>query len=266
MAGDDNPLGEFLRARREQLTHEAVGVPDFGRRRVPGLRREEIAHLAGVSATYYARLEQGRDRRPSVEVLDAIARALQLDDDATRHLHRLATPAPVSPRPAAGARQIRPELERLLARHVNTPALVLSHALDVLASNGLARALHFSYTPGRNIVRDVFLDEGARGLFRPGDVDAILRDGVALLRAAAVVDVEDGRLAEVVGELSIKSETFRRFWTRHDVREKSAGVKHFVHPLVGELTLDYESFAINGAEHQMLLVCHPRPGGSSHLC
>ena len=141
--------------------------------------------------------------------------------------------------------------------------MVLSHALDVLASNELARALHFSYTPGRNIVRDVFLDQDARDLFRPGDLDSILRDGVALLRAAAVADVEDGRLAEVVGELSMKSETFRQLWARHDVREKSAGIKHFVHPLVGELTLEYESFAVNGVDNQTLLICHPRPGGSS---
>jgi transcriptional regulator with XRE-family HTH domain len=263
MAADHNALGTFLRARREQLTPEMVGVPDFGRRRVPGLRREEIAHLAGVSATYYARLEQGRDRRPSAEVVDAIARALRLDDQAVRHLHRLATPVPAPPRPAERPAHVRPELARLLERHVDAPAVVLGHALDVLASNAIARALHFSYTPGRNIVRDAFLVQDARNLYRPGDLDAILREGVALLQAAVVVDADDGRLAALVGELSIKSQAFRRLWARRDIREKSAGVKHFVHPLVGELTLDYDSFTIGGSDRQTLLICHAAPGGSS---
>jgi transcriptional regulator with XRE-family HTH domain len=263
MAEDEGALGVFLRARREQLTPEMVGVPDFGRRRVPGLRREEIAHLAGVSATYYARLEQGRDTRPSVEVLDAIARALQLDEPAARHLHRLATRVPGAPLAARGAPQVRPQLQRLLSRHVDVPAVVFGQTLDVLASNRLARALHFSYTPGRNIVRDVFLNADARSLYRPGDLEGILQEGVALLQAAVVVDADDGRLAELVGELSIKSERFCELWARHDVGEKTSGIKHFVHPLVGEVTVDYDSFVIGGSDRLTMLVCHPVPDSAS---
>jgi hypothetical protein len=135
--------------------------------------------------------------------------------------------------------------------------------MDVLASNVLARALHVSLHPGRNIVRDAFLDDEARSLYHDADIEAILAEAVSLLHASAAADVDDPRLTELVGELSLKSDDFRRLWLRHDVGEKSAGVKRYVHPLVGELTLDYESFTISGVDRQKLIVCHAQPGSAA---
>jgi transcriptional regulator with XRE-family HTH domain len=257
MAGD-NRIGQFLRARRERVRPEDVGLPDFGRRRVPGLRREELATLAGVSADYYVRLEQGRERHPSEQVIDALARALQLDDDATAHLHDLARPAPRRRRSARRTERVRPELLRLMEAWAHTPAMVTGRHLDVLAANPLATALHGGFAAGNNLVRSLFLDPAARE--RYPDWDAVAKDTVAALRASVGPDLDDAHLTDLVGELSLKSERFRTLWARHDVREKTHGTKRFVHPQVGELALHYETFAVAGSSGQVLSVYHADPG------
>ena len=257
----DNRIGEFLRARREQVRPEDVGLPDLGRRRVPGLRREELATLAGVSADYYVRLEQGRERHPSEQVLDALARALQLDADATTHLQELARPAPRRRRATGRSERVRPELLQLLDAWPNTPAFVVGARLDILAANKLGAILHEGFKRGTNLVRSLFLDPGAREVYP--DWDEVARDTVAVLRGRVGPDLDDPRLTDLVGELSLKSEEFRRLWARHDVREKTHGVKRFHHPLVGDLELRYESFTVAGAPDQMLIVYLAEPGSAS---
>jgi transcriptional regulator with XRE-family HTH domain len=254
----DNRIGQFLRARRERVRPEDVGLPDFGRRRVPGLRREELATLAGVSADYYVRLEQGRERHPSEQVIDALARALQLDDDATAHLHELARPAPRRRRAAKRTERVRPELLRLMDAWAHTPAMVMGRHLDVLAANSLATAVHGGFARGHNLVRSLFLDPAARA--RYPDWEDVAKDTVAALRASVGPDLDDAHLTDLVGELSLKSERFRSLWARHDVREKTHGTKRFVHPQVGELELHYETFAVAGSSGQVLSVYHAEPG------
>jgi transcriptional regulator with XRE-family HTH domain len=257
----DNRLGEFLRARREVAQPGDLGLPDPGRRRVPGLRREEVAMLAGVSADYYVRLEQGRDRHPSEQVLEALARVLSLDDDATAHLHELARPAQRRRRSAGRSERVDPGVERLLASWTNTPAVLYGRYLDVLAANTLALALNRCSAPGENQVRTVFLEPEAREIYP--EWETIAQETVAGLRAAAGPDLDDPRLTDLVGELSLKSEEFRRLWARHDVRAKTRGTKRFVHAMVGQLTLGFETFAVNGSPGQVLAVYHAEPGSPS---
>jgi len=254
-------LGDFLRTRRARLRPQDVGLPDHGRRRVPGLRREEIAQLAGVSVDYYVRLEQGRDTHPSEQVLDALARALCLDDDAVAHLHDLARPAPRRRRPRERPERVRPGVLRLLESWSAIPAFVLGRRMDVLAFNALAGMLHDGFATERNMVRLVFLDPAARDTFP--DFDAVAQETVATLRAAAGADLDDPRLAELVGELSLKSDEFRRLWARHEVREKASGVKRMLHPMVGELVLGYETLRVNDAPEQLVVGYHAEPGSAS---
>jgi transcriptional regulator with XRE-family HTH domain len=253
---EENLLGAFLRARRELVTPEQAGVVAYGRRRVPGLRREELAMLAGVSAAYYVRLEQGRDRHPSEQVLDALARVLQLDDEAIDHMRALARPT-ARRRRTARSERVTPQLAQLLAAQP-TPAIVLGHHMDVLAANALANVLHPSYNVGRNVVRDLFLDAGARAQYV--DWPRRAAGSVASLRAAVGPDLDDPRLTELIGELSLKSPEFRRLWARHDVHEKTGGRKTYDHPLVGELTLEYQSFQVPASGGQLLLVYSAPPG------
>lgn len=252
----DNSLGTFLRARRELVRPEDVGLPEGGRRRVPGLRREELAMLAGVSSDYYIRLEQGRERHPSEHVLESLARVLRLDDDATAYLLELARAPGVRRRRARAPERVRPELARLLDGWTGTPAFVFGRCMDVLAANALAEALYGRRLRGENLVRSMFLDPGAR-TFYP-EWESVVRESVATLRASAG-DPDDPRLVELVGELSLKSEDFRRLWARHDVREKAYGRKRFAHPVVGEFCLTYDSFTVGGTAQQ-LLVYHAEPG------
>jgi transcriptional regulator with XRE-family HTH domain len=223
----DNALGSFLKARRALVRPEDAGLPVTGRRRVAGLRRDELAALAGVSLAYLTRLEQGRDRNPSEQVLDALGAALRLDADLTGHLHALARGAsrrnggpPLRPqeRPAPGT-------QLLLDAWVDTPAYLRGRRFDVLAANAKAIALAPMYQPGRNLVRDVFLDPGARALFPRWD--AVAADSVAALRAAAGADLDDPALRELVEDLSAASEDFRRLWERHDVRPTRDETKEF---------------------------------------
>jgi transcriptional regulator with XRE-family HTH domain len=259
----DNPIGSFLRARREQVRPEDVGLPDYGRRRVPGLRREELAMLAGVSADYYVRLEQGRDQHPSEQVVDALARALQLDDDAAAHLHELTRPAPRSRRRRpARVERVRPGLIALMAQFTNNPAFVLGRRMDVLAANELSLALNPRCAPPTNLVRSLFLEETyARELYP--EYEDVAVETVATLRASVGADLDDPALTDLVGELSLKSERFRKLWARHDVKDKADGIKSYMHPLVGPLELRYETFSINGADGQMLAVYHAEPGSPS---
>jgi transcriptional regulator with XRE-family HTH domain len=259
-----NRIGRFLRARRELVRPEHVGIPDLGRRRVPGLRREELAMLAGVSADYYVRLEQGRDQHPSEQVLDALARALRLDDDATAHLHELARPAPGRRRRAGGRgrlERVRPSLQRLMDAWAESPAHVLGCRMDVLAANPMALVLNPAQRVGTNVVRSMFLDPEFQALHP--NFERAAAGTVASLRAQVGPDLDDPLLHELVGELSLKSEVFRKLWARHEVHAKTHGTKHMVHPIVGELELDYESFSVNGADGQMLIVYHAQPGSAS---
>ncbi|MFD8543090.1 helix-turn-helix transcriptional regulator [Streptomyces sp. NPDC059649] len=262
----ENLLGRFLRARRELLRPEDLGLPAGARRRVVGLRREEVARLAGVSTDYYVRLEQGRECHPSTQVVDALARALELEDDATAHLHRLARPSAVRRRRPARRGQVSPHLLRMMAAWPHTPAVVLDHCLTVLAANPLGEALFDGHTYSGDLVRLVFLDPDARDFYP--DWERVAVNTVAGLRAAvdtAYDDTayDDPRLIEVVGELSLRNETFRRLWARHDIRRKTHETKRFHHPLVGELTLHYESLTVNSAHGQQLVVYQAAPASRS---
>jgi transcriptional regulator with XRE-family HTH domain len=254
-----NPIGEYLRARRELLRPEDVGLPDSGRRRVPGLRREELATLAGISTDYYMRLEQGRDQHPSEPVVDGLARALQLDEEANDYLHALARPRSRPRAPHRRAEAAPTGIQQLLACWSHTPAYVLNRRLDVLVANPLARALSPAFTPGVNLLRAIFLDPRIR---EKRDWDSITEDTAAGLRALVGPDVEDPDLAELVDELSVKSERFRSLWARHDVRSGAVGTGHFDHPEVGQLELWWEKLDIPGAE-QSVIVFYPEPGSPS---
>lgn len=255
----DNAIGDFLRARRELVRPEDVGLPTIGHRRVKGLRREELATLAGVSVDYYVRLEQGRERNPSLQVCEALARVLRLEADGAAHLQELARPAPRPARPAPDT--VSPAIRRLLATYADTPALVVGPRLDVLAHNALAAALHDTYVTGANVVRSMFLAPGVRDFFPDWEVNA--RDTVASLRASIGTDLDDPALTDLVGELSLKSPEFLALWARHDVHEKTSGIKRMRHPQVGDLELHYESLSVNSAPGQMLMVYSAEPGSAT---
>jgi transcriptional regulator with XRE-family HTH domain len=257
-----NGIGEYLRARRELLRPDEVGIPDSGRRRVAGLRRDELALLAGISTEYYTRLEQGSDHHPSAQVLDAIARALRLDADATAHLHELAAPATARRRRPRRPEKVSPSVGRLLNSWPGNPGFVQGRFLDVLAANPLMTALSPMYTPGRNILRAAFLDSAVDELFC--DADVRLENVVSALRASAGPDVDDPQLTDLIGELSLKSADFRRLWARHDVKPHvGSGVHRMQHPQVGELELHYDKFHLAGADRQMLTVYQAQPGSRS---
>ncbi|WP_210585517.1 helix-turn-helix domain-containing protein [Streptomyces sp. GESEQ-35] len=259
-------LSEFLRTRRARLKPEDVGLPDFGRhRRVPGLRREELAQLAGVSVAYYTRLEQGNGRNVSAEVLDAIARALRLSDAEQAHLMHLAKPKQHKKKQTARTEQVRPALAQLLESIDGVPAYINGRRSDILAWNRMAAAVFGDWSElpvqERNWARLVFLRPEYRDLFVEWDQKA--SDMVAYLRMDAGCHPDDPRLSALVGELSVKSEEFRRLWATHDVKEKGYGVKHLRHPLVGELTLHFESFRLSDGTEQGLVTYHAEPGSPS---
>ncbi|WP_204006342.1 helix-turn-helix transcriptional regulator [Virgisporangium aurantiacum] len=262
----DNRLGEFLRARREVARPEDFGLPqpgsaEPGRRRTPGLRREEVALLAGISADYYVRLEQGRDKHPSEPVISALARVYALNDEGMAHLRKLARPESRRRRRPVRVERVAPSLVRLLEAWPDTPAMVVGRYLDVLANNRLAAAVNHCSVKGQNQVRVVFLDPDARRIY--ADWPTVAAETVATLRATAGGDLDDPRLTDLVGELSLKSEDFRRLWARHDVGVKTSGIKRYAHPMVGELVLNYETFSVNAAPGQTLLVYHAEPGSPS---
>jgi transcriptional regulator with XRE-family HTH domain len=253
-----NRIGVYLRARRALLHPEATGLTAIGRRRVPGLRREELALLAGISADYYLRLEQGREQHPSDEVLAALARALQLDDESTAYLHQLAHPA-ARRRSSRRTERVEPGISQLVASWTLTPAIVYGRTMDVLVVNAIATALSPMFTPGVNIVRAVFLDPAVRALYGES-WERSAAGTLATLRGLAGPDVDDPRLSEVVGELSVRSEDFRRLWARHDVRARKSGTRVFMHPQVGPLELHFEKLALADSDGQVLVVYHAQNG------
>ena len=253
-----SPLGDYLRGRRAQLTPEVLGLPVYGRRRVVGLRREEVAMLTGVSVDYYVRLEQGREVRPSPQVLDSLGEVLRLDDDGRQHLYRLAG---LSPRPAApaAAEEADSALLELMLSWRDSPALVLGRAFDVLASNPLGEALFGGFPFSRNLTRTVFLDPGAR-TFYP-DWHLVAENTVAGLRLADGLTPGNPVVRAVVGELHVKSPDFARMWAQLDARGKRLTSKRFLHPEVGHLELRVHVFDVRGAPGQELVVYHA-PAGS----
>ncbi|MFF4196716.1 helix-turn-helix transcriptional regulator [Nonomuraea sp. NPDC001831] len=243
MKGDksDNRLGSYLRARRELVTPEQAGLPPGGNRRVPGLRREEVALLAGISADYYLRLERGRDKNPSPQVLESLARVLRLDDVERAYLLGLAAPRPRT------RRRRRPEhvparVHELLA-HLQIPAFVEGRAFDVLASNPMAVALSPRLRPGQNRLRSFFLDPEEQAFHR--DWEKAAAGFVATLRTSVGDDTDDPRFIDLVGELALSSQTFRTLWARHDVRALDGGTAVVDHPVVGELRLHRDKLPVD---------------------
>ena len=256
----DSPhsLAEFLRARRGRIKPEDVGIVNGDRRRVPGLRREELAALAGLSADYYTRLEQGRDYRPSVKVLEALARALRLDDDATDHLFALGRLASPAARPRVHAEErVRPEVQALIDGW-GTPAFIHGRHLDVLASNAAARALTRVAEPGTNMLRSMFLL--TEEYERYEDLEFTLARTVAYFRASVGSDLDDPHLKDLIEELSLKSDEFRRLWADHDVRSFVAGSDLYLHPAVGWMRLSFQTFAVGGTDRQTLFATTAAPG------
>ncbi|MEU3572820.1 helix-turn-helix transcriptional regulator [Kitasatospora sp. NPDC036755] len=259
-------LSEFLRTRRARLRPEDVDLPDYGgRRRVAGLRREELAHLAGVSVDYYTRLEQGRVGNPSDTVLDAVARALRLAPDESGHLHRLARPAARPRRRPVLRQQPRPSLLHLLDQLHHTPAVVMGHRMDILAWNRAATALFGDYgalpAEDRNIARITFLDPASRELY--ADWPACARENVAFLHLEAGRRPDDPLLAELVGRLCLGSEEFHRMWAEHPVADKTSGRKAFHHPLAGTLDLAYDTLRPADDPGQALVTYTATPGSPS---
>lgn len=248
-------LAGFLRTRRSRVDPSAVGIPTGSRRRVEGLRREEVAHLSGVSVDYYVRLEQGRATQPSGQVLDALARVLELDETERGHLYRLARQRRRAKSPSG---RLRAELLRVLDLIIDTPALIMDHRLDVVAGNRLAGLLYGREMPGLNTARHIFLEETERGLY--ADWEKCTLDVVGHLRLAAGKYPEDPRLASLIGELAMGSERFRRLWARADVRSRTHGRKAYRHPLVGLLELHQENFALPDESGIELLILSAAPG------
>ncbi|MFI2761762.1 helix-turn-helix transcriptional regulator [Streptomyces echinatus] len=256
----DNHLGEFLRARRAGLRPEDVGVASHGVRRVPGLRRAEIAVLAGVNVDYYTRLEQGRERHPSPQLLDALGRALRLDPDARAHLHQLAGTVP-SDQFTATTDGVGPALRQLMDGFPGAAAFVVNRSLDILAGNSLAQALHSPFEPADNLARMTFLDPAGRQFYTRWSRTA--RATVGHLRQAAGLDPANPRLRELVRTLTDHSADFTRLWKAHAVRGKSQDAKHLLHPDVGPLTLTYQAFDVRDAPGQQLVIYQAESGSSS---
>jgi transcriptional regulator with XRE-family HTH domain len=267
MADSNRELADFLRRARSARDPHQAGLPADGRvRRVPGLRREEVALLAGVSTDYYTRLEQGRHFVPSVQVLKAVGDALGLDDAGRRHLRNLvgATTAPRG-RGRATVQRVRPGLRQLLDALDAQPALVLGRRTDVLAANRMAKALFtdFDGMPSRerNYARWMLLSDEARDLFLDWEVQA--RNAVDSLRFDAGNRPDDPETQRLVGELSLASPQFRQWWSEHHVHQRTFGTKQLHHPVVGELTVDYEALALPGDSEQTLYIYTTPPDSAS---
>jgi len=261
-------LGEFLRTRRAKITPRQAGLPNYGgHRRVPGLRREEAALLAGISIEYYTRIERGSVRGVSADVLDALARALQLDDVERAHLVNLVQAANARPRGGrrgAARDQVRPSVQRLLDSMTGVAAFVRNARLDILSANHLGYGLYSPafLDPARpvNLARFVFLNRRSAEFYR--DWDRIAHDAVGSLRAEAARNPSDKALTGLVGELATRSEEFRVRWGGHDVRYYRSGTQPFCHPRVGDLTLDYDALEIP-ADPGQTIVAYSAPAGSA---
>jgi transcriptional regulator with XRE-family HTH domain len=255
-----NPLGAYLRARRELVTPQQAGIPEVGVRRTPGLRREEVAMLAGISADYYLRLERGRDRHPSLQVLESIARVLQLDDDHFAYLVSLVAEVPRQrkrrPRkhtPPAGALKLLQSLVQ--------PAFIEDRYFDIVAANPMATALSPGLAAGGNQLRDLFLDPAEQALHP--EWEQVTECFIANLRQAVGTDVDDLRFIELTGELCLASPRFRQLWARHEVRAARGIPIRINHPQVGEMTLNRERLAISGTDDDLMLVVYHPDAGST---
>ena len=252
-------LGVFLKARRGSIQPPQAGLADLPGRRVPGLRREEVAMLAGVSVDYYTRLEQGRERNPSPAVLNALSGALNLDTDLREHLFRLADLAPAIYQ--AERDDVDPALQTLLSAWAHTPAIIINRQLDILASNELADALYSGFRRTDNIAVMTFVDPAGRDFFteRQRATEAC----VANLRLALGHPGVFERVQRLVALLHGESAEFRVLWNRHDVRGKTRDTKAFHHPNVGALELDYNAFDVRSAPGQQLVVYQAAAGTPS---
>ncbi|OLT53283.1 transcriptional regulator [Corynebacterium sp. CNJ-954] len=268
MSNPHKELGQFLRRARADRNPQETGLlPDDRVRRVAGLRREEVALLAGVSTDYYTRLEQGRRIVPSRQVLDAIAKALTLDDAERAYLHQLArTSDAPAPRRRAAVQRVRPALRQLLDSLSAQPALILGHRTDILATNTLARTLFadFEAMPAkhRNYARWMLLSDEAHSLFIDWEEQA--RNAVEALRLDAAANPDDQGTQQLVGELSMISPEFRNWWSQHRVHQRTHGTKHLDHPIVGNLEIHFETLSLPGDQHQTLYIYTTEPGTSSH--
>jgi transcriptional regulator with XRE-family HTH domain len=260
-------IRDFLTTRRARITPEQAGLPAYGTsRRVPGLRREEAAMLAGVSVDYYTRLERGNLSGVSDSVLESLARAFRLDDAEREHLYDLARQADTGPRsarrsPRRTTATVRPAVQHLLDAMTGAPAYVRNGRLDILAANHLARAVFAPvFREGRpNLARFIYLDPASRDFYR--DWEQLAEDIVALLRGEAGRNPYDRHLTDLIGELSTRSDRFRAWWAAHNVRLHRAGIKRLHHPLVGDLTLAYESMEL-AADHNLRLNAYSAEPGS----
>jgi transcriptional regulator with XRE-family HTH domain len=266
VADANRELADFLKRARSAVDPARAGLPADGRiRRVPGLRREEVALLAGVSTDYYTRLEQGRRITPSAAVLDAIARALDLGDTGRAHLGRLVGASPTRRRSSRPVQRVRPGLYQLLDSLDGTPAMILGRRTDVLATNRAARVLFadFDAMPPRerNYARWMFTSEQARNLFADWSVQA--RTAVENLRLDFGGDPHDPAVIELVDELSAASAEFRMWWAKHRVFQRTYGTKRLRHPVVGDLSVDYETFTMPGDAEQTLFVYLAEAGSPS---
>jgi transcriptional regulator with XRE-family HTH domain len=260
----DRPdLGGFLRTRRARVSAGSVGLPGSTRRRVPGLRREELAQLAGISVEYYQRLEQGRATRPSDEVLAAVSRVLRLDEVERAHLEALARPRRAPGR--SPSREVRPELRGMLALMDRVPALVVNDGFDVLAANAVAVHLFVDVATAApeqpNLARYLFLDPRAREFYL--DWAEVAAATVGQLRLATGRHPGDHELAALVAELAAGDGSFRALWAARDVEQRSSGTKSLRHPGVGVLTLHYQNFQPVDEPRQRLVTFVPQPHSAS---
>ncbi|POX51567.1 helix-turn-helix domain-containing protein [Streptomyces sp. Ru72] len=261
-----NELGEFLKARRAELGPRAVGLPDTdGRRRVAGLRREEVAVLAAISTDYYTRLEQGRIT-PSASVLSALVRVLQLSDDQRDYLFELAGREVGRPRRRA-SQKVLPQLLTVMNELSATPGMILGRYLDILAWNPMAAALFgtdFTKIPERqrNYIRQLFTDPAMKSLY--ADWENSARNAVAVLRRRAAARPDDPGLAALVGELSVQDDQFRQWWGGRQVAPRTGGIKVFDHPIAGELTLDWDALTCEADPDQQLIIWIAEPGSHSY--
>lgn len=253
-------LAEFLRARREQVQPADVGLPRGDRRRVAGLRREEVATLAGISAEYYLRLEQGRERQPSDQVLQGIGRALQLNEDAVEYLRDLVRPAPPKPERRKRSRKaVDIGLQTLIDSWPLTPARIQDSSYTVLAANPLSLKVSPMFAPGVNALREVFLRPEMREYYR--DWDGLTAQAVPSLRSMVGSGSADPDFVRLIGELSIGSERFRTLWARQGVTQRATGVIEIDHPQVGNLDLHYQQLVL--PDSGLILVVFWADTGSS---
>jgi transcriptional regulator with XRE-family HTH domain len=264
-------IRDFLTTRRARITPQQAGLPVYGgTRRVAGLRREEAAMLAGVSVDYYTRLERGNLSGVSESVLEALIRALRLDEAEREHLYDLARQANAGPGRSSRAvrrrapRHVRPGVQHILDAMTGAPAYVRNGTLDILALNALGRAVFAPIcqdTAGTpNLARFIFLNPAAQDFYR--DWDQLAEDVVALLRGEAGRDPYDRNLTDLIGELTTRSDPFRTWWAAHNVRLHRTGVKHLHHPVVGDLTLAYESMELTADQGLRLNAYSAAPGSA----